>query len=65
MNCNCGGTLEPIWYKEIEYGQYSIPTGRTRIAVSHLTCTYCLKNVCVDGGYRVGAWEYVALANKL
>lgn len=59
--CNvCGGSLEPIWFIEEEYKVTSFGskyrTGRTRRAVSHLTCSDCLKNFPVDDTFD-GPWR--------
>ena len=55
--CNsCLVELEPIWYTEeqekldLDFKSY-VKTGKTRIAISHLICPCCLKNVAVDGEY--------------
>lgn len=58
--CDCGGLLEPIWFteEEIKVTQdgYQYHTGRTRRAVSHLVCSWCLKNHCVDDSFD-GPWR--------
>lgn len=56
----CGGDLEPVHYIEEEYkitrNGYRYKTGRKRRAVSHLVCTLCLKNQCVDDSFD-GPWR--------
>ncbi len=49
--CSCGGALAPEYFIEHETVMQcgvQVETGRTRRAVSHLTCVNCLKNYCVD-----------------
>ena len=47
-NCaDCGHPLAPIWFTDYEY-RNSIKTGRWRNAISHLACTNCLKDYCID-----------------
>lgn len=53
-SCACGGDLLPVWFTEEEQklsGGLMIPTGRKRRACSHLTCSKCMKNECVDDSY--------------
>lgn len=54
----CGGDLAPVHFIEEEYkicdGRL-YKTGRKRWAVSHLVCTRCLKNQCVDDSFD-GPW---------
>lgn len=57
----CGaGWLEPVYFIEEELKLTSdghlYSTGRKRRAVSHLVCTYCLKNQCVDDSFD-GPWR--------
>ena len=47
----CGTELEPVWFTENEYTKNMVKTGRTRLAVSHLTCKKCLNNECVDDSF--------------
>lgn len=54
--CRCGGELMPVWFLEEELeivGGVMVKTGRTRRACSHLTCSICLKNNCVDDSFDV------------
>lgn len=55
----CGDSLIPIWFIEeetkIEYG-HVVETGRSRRAVSHLTCPTCMKNYSVDDSFN-GPWR--------
>lgn len=56
--CECGGQLDAIWFEEQESkisGGMLILTNRYRKAVSHLSCTCCGKNYCVDGTFD-GQW---------
>ncbi len=60
-NCgHCGHPLSIVWFEEEEekmgypYGLYK--TGRRRQNASHLTCTNCLRNVCVDGDTFAQEW---------
>lgn len=49
--CRCGGSLMPVWFTEEETeitGGRMCKTGRKRTACSHLTCSNCLRNECVD-----------------
>ena len=61
-NCgHCGHPLTIIWYEEEEERQGHHPgfpykTGRKRRNASHLTCTGCLRNVCVDGDTFAWGW---------
>lgn len=55
MRCQCGGTLQKIWFQEEERDRHNRKTGRVRRAVSHLTCDACLKNVTVDDSFD-GPW---------
>jgi hypothetical protein len=58
-DCDCGGDLIPVWFKDEERrtaGGIMVKTGRTRNAVSHLTCESCLKNECVDDSFD-GEWR--------
>jgi len=54
-NCSrCGGSLSPVYFieeEEVYERGYSYKTGRKRTAVSHLTCTSCLKDECIDGSF--------------
>ena len=56
----CGGLLEPVYFIEEELKLTSdghlYKTGRTRRAVSHLVCSCCLKNQCVDDSFD-GPWR--------
>ena len=57
--CDHVGTLSPVWYIEAEYRTHYgalVQTGRTRRAVSHLACSWCFRNVSVDGDYLAGPW---------
>lgn len=53
--CECGGSLQPVWFKEEETiftrDGYMHKTGRVREAVSHLVCDCCLRNDCVDDSF--------------
>lgn len=53
--CKCGAPLVPVWFRECEYIK-GIPTGRTRLAVSHLECPECLTNVVIDDSFDE-PWE--------
>lgn len=53
-NCTCGGLLVAVYYEEKERiirSGIPIKTGRTRKAVSHLSCLNCMKNVVVDNSF--------------
>ena len=57
----CGAELAPVHFIEEEYkiNPYNYApykTGRKRWAVSHLVCTRCLKNQCVDDSFD-GPWH--------
>lgn len=58
--CECGTSLEPIWFIEeehkVEYG-CMYKTGRKRRAVDYLICPYCLHKECVDDSFD-GDWSY-------
>lgn len=58
--CECGTSLEPIWFIEeehkVEYG-CMYKTGRKRRAVAYLICPYCLHKECVDDSFD-GDWSY-------
>lgn len=50
----CKSDLKPVWFREDEIIYKSgIPmkTGRSRNAVSHLICTNCLRQYCVDDSF--------------
>lgn len=52
--CSCGANLMPVWFTEEETeieGGRMYKTGRKRTACSHLSCSNCLKNVCVDDSF--------------
>lgn len=52
--CECGYLLEPIWFTEEQTdvsGGIMIKTGRKRKACSHLVCSGCLRNYCVDDSF--------------
>jgi hypothetical protein len=54
----CNSELKPVWFIEEEYTYSSgnrYKTGRKRKACSHLECTGCLKNICVDDTFD-GNW---------
>lgn len=52
----CEVTLEPIWFKDIEFEPKSnIPTGRVKWAVNYLQCPCCLKKFTVDDSFD-GEW---------
>lgn len=57
MRCDCGGTLQMIKFEEKERDRFNVLTGRVRLAVSHMTCDHCLKNVTVDDSFD-GPWYY-------
>lgn len=56
----CGSLLEPVWFIEEEIkitsDGHQYRTGRKRRACSHLVCTGCLKNHCVDDTFD-GPWR--------
>ena len=53
----CGCDYEAIRFEENEYYPNSVtPTGRTRIAVSHLECPNCGTKECVDDTFD-GPWK--------
>ena len=52
----CDAPLIPIRFVEDEYSASHIKTGRKRIAVSHLECSYCGKHYTVDDTFD-GPWE--------
>lgn len=37
----CGASLYPVWFREYEYDNAGIATGRYRTACSHLVCENC------------------------
>lgn len=48
MRCDrCGGVAVKVWFTEKETVR-GIPTGRERLAVSHLECDDCGKHFVVD-----------------
>jgi hypothetical protein len=47
----CGGTIRPILFREAERNSNNIPTGRTRMVVSHLECDGCFRKVVIDDSY--------------
>ena len=56
--CECGGKLIPVLFIEEETKVINgcmIHTGRKRHAVSHLTCSDCMKNYPVDDSFD-GHW---------
>ncbi len=57
--CTCGAPLVPVWFREREtkvvHGHMTY-TGRTRRACSHLECTICLREHCIDDSFD-GPWE--------
>ena len=55
-SCSCGEKLNPVFFKEKEYDDFGIPTGRTRMACSHLLCEYCGKSYAVDDTFD-GPWS--------
>lgn len=57
--CDCGGYLQPVWFREDEYRNSAgemFKTGRTRKACSHLQCETCLRKECVDDSFD-GEWK--------
>jgi len=52
MNCDCHElSCEEVWFEEPEYDKHNRKTGRYRKAVSHIVCTNCGKNICVDDSF--------------
>lgn len=51
----CNSYLTPIWFIEKERNKYNSTTGRKRKACSHLICSSCGKNYCVDDSFD-GNW---------
>lgn len=54
-SCECGGTLEPIWFIEKQYNRIGLPTGYVRQQIDVLVCPCCLKEYCEDGSHA-GPW---------
>lgn len=56
--CDCGGTLYPVFFTEeetvIQHGAM-YRTGRKRCAISYLVCEECLRNYPVDDTFD-GPW---------
>ncbi len=56
---HCDTPLSPVWFTEEEtivIQGVLCKTGRKRLACSHLTCMYCLRNEVVDDSFD-GKWS--------
>ena len=56
MECDCNELYwDMVKFEEPEYDIHNRKTGRYRRAVSHIVCTNCGRNICVDDSFD-GPW---------